>query len=245
MIIAESLTIDGRELVRHYSDAGMKIRQLETGVVYDDSRNTGTVNVILPPSSAYVFGMKNIASDKTVEVSSGNNGNALTDGDITVTAWSSAESDSANGNAWVTVDLESVCAFNQISIAPGIKGEGFPKDFTISVSNGGEEWETVASYTEYSVSDAEVQNFVFDTVHARYVKLEASVLGGLSNGKYGVQLTEIEIYNNTSESKMDFDFDGDVDVADVLTMLGLYLNKRAEVSLLDVVKTLTQAVAAA
>ena len=37
MIIAESLTIDGRELVRHYSDAGLKIRQLETGVVYDDA----------------------------------------------------------------------------------------------------------------------------------------------------------------------------------------------------------------
>lgn len=37
MIIAESLTIDGRELVRHYSDAGMKIRQLETGINYDDA----------------------------------------------------------------------------------------------------------------------------------------------------------------------------------------------------------------
>lgn len=37
MIIAESLTIDGRELVRHYSDAGMKIHQLETGINYDDA----------------------------------------------------------------------------------------------------------------------------------------------------------------------------------------------------------------
>lgn len=37
MVITESLTIGGRELVRHYSDEGLKIRQLETGIVYDEA----------------------------------------------------------------------------------------------------------------------------------------------------------------------------------------------------------------
>ena len=36
MVLSELLIIDGRELVRHYSDAGLKLRQMETGVVYDD-----------------------------------------------------------------------------------------------------------------------------------------------------------------------------------------------------------------
>lgn len=36
MVISENLLIDGRELIRHYSDAGLKLRQIETGVIYDD-----------------------------------------------------------------------------------------------------------------------------------------------------------------------------------------------------------------
>ena len=36
MIKSESLFLYGRELIRHYSDVGLKLRQIETGVVYDD-----------------------------------------------------------------------------------------------------------------------------------------------------------------------------------------------------------------
>ena len=35
MIIEE--IVDGGTRIRHYSDLGMKIRQVETGIVYDDA----------------------------------------------------------------------------------------------------------------------------------------------------------------------------------------------------------------
>ena len=37
MIITERFTINGREFIRTYSDAGMKILQNETGIVYDEA----------------------------------------------------------------------------------------------------------------------------------------------------------------------------------------------------------------
>ena len=37
MIKTEFLRIDESALIRHFSDIGMKIRQLETGVIYDDA----------------------------------------------------------------------------------------------------------------------------------------------------------------------------------------------------------------
>ena len=37
MIKTEFLRVDESVLIRHFSDIGMKIRQLETGVIYDDA----------------------------------------------------------------------------------------------------------------------------------------------------------------------------------------------------------------
>ena len=37
MIITENVTIDGRQFVKNYSDAGMYIRQEQTGTVYSEA----------------------------------------------------------------------------------------------------------------------------------------------------------------------------------------------------------------
>ena len=37
MIIEEFFTIRGISFVKHYSDSGFKIRQIETGILYDDA----------------------------------------------------------------------------------------------------------------------------------------------------------------------------------------------------------------
>ncbi len=37
MILSENLSINNVGFVRHYSDSGKKIRQVETGVVYDEA----------------------------------------------------------------------------------------------------------------------------------------------------------------------------------------------------------------
>ena len=161
----------------------------------------------------------NLALGKSVSVSSdvgnaGWNKGRLTDGDrinkSTSTeqhlGWTSNESTSTNHAEWVTVDLGAYYKFDKICIMPsGNKTEdalceGFPKDFTISVSKDGESWTTLVNETNYPVPYATLQEFEVDMSYARYVRLYASSLNKVSNdsNKYRMQLAEIEVYNTSA-----------------------------------------------
>ena len=105
----------------------------------------------------------------------------------------------------VTLDLGSVNTVNQVSLFPknsygAITGGApcFPKDFTISVSADGNNYETVVTETDYENPGVHQQTFDFDEVDARYVKLTITRLGEpdyslAESARYRVQLSEIEV----------------------------------------------------
>ncbi|MCI8497467.1 MAG: family 78 glycoside hydrolase catalytic domain, partial [Clostridiales bacterium] len=116
--------------------------------------------------------------------------------------WTS-DGDTANDHPeWVTVDLGCLSKFNNVQLMPtGCKSadslcESFPKDFSISVSSDGVNWNTVYSQTDYPVPQAQMQSFSFESVYARYIRIDATSLRPKStdNGLYRMQLAEIEVY---------------------------------------------------
>ncbi|MBR5011472.1 MAG: family 78 glycoside hydrolase catalytic domain, partial [Clostridia bacterium] len=176
----------------------------------------------------HAFG--NIARGKAVSVSSDVSGygwskEKLTDGDRInknsstgqQLGWSSNQSTATDHAEWVTVDLGAYYKFDKVCIMPsGNKTEdqlceGFPKNFTISVSMDGESWTTLVNETNYTAPYAVIQEFEVTASYARYVRLYASSLNPLSNdgGRYRMQLAEIEVYNSTTDAT-----DGVVYVAD-------------------------------
>src|SRR5690606_16949712 len=74
---------------------------------------------------------------------------------------------------------------------------GFPEDFTISVSNDGNTWQTVVTKTGYPIPSYGPQTFTFTSKTARYVKFEATKLRQkpTDGNTYRVQLAEFELYN--------------------------------------------------
>lgn len=199
----------------------------------------------------------NLALGKSVAVSSdvgkyGWNKDKLTDGDrinkSTSTeqhlGWTSAQSTSTNHAEWVTVDLGAYYKFDKICIMPSGNNtedqlcEGFPKDFTISVSMDGESFTSLVSETNYPAPYAVMQEFEVATSYARYVRLYASSLNPVSNdgNKYRMQLAEIEIY--LEEFNPDIDLDGDVDIVDALKLLNAIVNGKTDASLINVIYVL-------
>lgn len=129
----------------------------------------------------------------------------LTDGILsghpsTSNCWSSGNLVGADHAEWAVIDLGVSMDFDQFIIYPRIEGEatgyGFPKDFTISVSDDGQTWKTVVKETDYPYVGSDPQTFDIDMVNARYIKLDATSLNVNpgSGNDYRVQLAEFEVY---------------------------------------------------
>ncbi len=142
--------------------------------------------------SNVVPGMSQFSADK------------LTDGIVsgapsTSNCWSSNVS--KDHKEWAQIDLGSALTFDQFVIYPRIDergtGWGFPKDFTIKVSKDGETWTTVVDETDYPFVGDTPQTFNFDSVDARYIRLDTTKLNaivGEAADTYRVQLAEFEVY---------------------------------------------------
>lgn len=117
--------------------------------------------------------------------------------------------------------------FNRVSLMPtGCKTdyplcEGFPRDFTIDVSEDGLTWTSVYQAADYPTPTAVMQTFCFDTVCARYVRVYATALRPrpIDNNYYRMQLAEIEVELHAPTVDYDVDFNGEVELADALRML--------------------------
>lgn len=196
----------------------------------------------------------NIALGKTVSVSS-DVANAswskekLTDGDLTHTGtsgencgWSSNTNLQSNHTEWVIVDLGAMYKFNRVSLMPtGCKNtmqlcEGFPRDFTIDISEDGLTWTTVYEATDYTTPKAVMQTFTFDTVFARYVRVYATALKPrtIDKGYYRMQLAEIEVELKSPTVDYDTDFNGKIDMLDALNILKTVLRGDKNQSLRNV-----------
>ena len=85
---------------------------------------------------------------------------------------------------------------DQINLIPakpnGTDKNGFPQDFTLSVWNG-QKWVQVASKTGYKDNGSTVV-LSFNKVLCNAIKLTATKLGEIEDGKYALRMAEIEAY---------------------------------------------------
>jgi len=118
--------------------------------------------------------------------------------------WSSngRSSQLSNGESeWITIDLKSSYLVNNVMLYPrsdtGNENLGFPTNFTIKTSLDNVNWTTSLAKTNYPKPNGSAI-FTFNTVNARYIKVEATELTRVPkiSGNYFFQLGEIEIYYN-------------------------------------------------
>lgn len=152
----------------------------------------------------------NLAMNKTVTTSSsienwGWYRTTLVDGTINAlpntAGWSSALGITTNHTEWAKVDLGAGYTVNKVNLWPrndnGYTGAAFPVDFTIDVSTDNVNWTTVVTKTGYPRPANQVQSFAFANQTARYVRLNATGLR-YDGANYIVQLSEMEVLNDTS-----------------------------------------------
>lgn len=103
---------------------------------------------------------------------------------------------SAKETGWVEVDLNRVTTINRVDLYPYgtnyTRGKYFPRSFTIDVSSDGINWTTVVSKSNYTDALYAVPSFTFDSIEARYVRLNVTESG--EKGYF--EIAEIEIYND-------------------------------------------------
>lgn len=82
-----------------------------------------------------------------------------------------------------------------MTLLPSEMGLCFPEEFSIQSSDDGINWETVVSYTGYSVSEQQEQRFEFGkTVRAKYFRVYATKLTQDQFGSYAFRVAEIGLY---------------------------------------------------
>lgn len=114
--------------------------------------------------------------------------------------WSTDPSQIRTDSEWVKVDLGAVCSIGRVDLYPRNDsahiGEGFPVDFTILVSSDDLHWTTVAKQTGHpQPADGLVRSFAFTPTKARHVKVSSTRLRRDINGKRGMALAEMEVYD--------------------------------------------------
>ena len=103
---------------------------------------------------------------------------------------------------WVRLDLGKKKKIGLIKLYPRSDdfGHGFPKSFTIKVSEDTLNWITVVDTTDYPFPDGTKasEDFLFTDQDARYVLLTATSLDPIpeSSPAYRLQFAEIEIFAN-------------------------------------------------
>ncbi|WJH36003.1 discoidin domain-containing protein [Paenibacillus sp. CC-CFT747] len=163
----------------------------------------------LPPEPPAIGPYTNLALHKTVTASSdyGRSGwyaRAVTDGQRTSTAssmgWTSYNDIKKNHTEWITVDMGASYKINTLDLYPRADGKntglGYPKDFTIQVSEDNVHW-SVAASGHQETRPTGMMEYTFPMTSARYVKIEGTQLTGDPFGNYHMQFAEIEIYSRT------------------------------------------------
>ena len=107
----------------------------------------------------------------------------------------------------INIDLGSVKEFSVLSLAPrtdAVSTSGgnpcFPEEFTLKVSRGGSDYTEIGTFTYEGDPAGVPRSFVFDSVRARYVRIEITRTGDYAADEgvadpYRVQLTEIMLWN--------------------------------------------------
>ncbi|MCQ2430247.1 MAG: discoidin domain-containing protein [Clostridia bacterium] len=102
------------------------------------------------------------------------------------------------GTVWGGVDLGGDYKVSRVVVYPRESGKFFPAAYDIQISLDGEDWTTVASEDDDTITEGVGRTFVLDeTVHARFVRICGRKLRSSNEpalGGYLMQVSEIEVY---------------------------------------------------
>ena len=122
--------------------------------------------------------------------------------------WRSGASETRDVNITLDLDLGQSSTVERVELYPRGGGATFPDDYSVSLSDDGENWTQVASVTGDSEIRSEGRALSFDPVTARYVKITITKLSEEKDGNDRVcTMSEIEVYGtpgvleNLSEGK--------------------------------------------
>lgn len=156
-----------------------------------------------------------LSYNKDVTVSSSENENTkrnLTDGSLD-TVWSSAwqKTDSTEAmedaeryDQWCMIDLGEIAAFNEVKL----NWVTVNNQYQIQVSDDKEDWTTVYSRKQPTADD-KIDICRFDTVQARYVKLQGVKVGDA----WGYSLREMMVYLSEEEQPLGANMAADADIS--------------------------------
>ncbi|MGN0243318.1 MAG: discoidin domain-containing protein [Lachnospiraceae bacterium] len=151
--------------------------------VQKDSISSGIRSSEIVIEAKAITGTENLARGKETEASSveneGLNADQVTDGN-----YSSRWASKAEDDAWICVDLGEE---KEISKAVLTWESAHASAYRLQISSNGEDFVDVACVTD---SDGGTEEFVFDVVSARYVRMQ----GEERATEYGYSLYEFEVY---------------------------------------------------
>lgn len=129
----------------------------------------------------------------------------LTDGNYRGTTaqpgYASAFDSGANATEWAQVDLGTTHNLTEVDLFPRDEasntiGSCFPVNFTVTLSTDETNWTTVVTENGYAKPGDSPQQFTFNQVNARYIKVTATALSPDPNGNYYFELRQIAAFGN-------------------------------------------------
>jgi len=135
----------------------------------------------------------------------------LTDGETGTVGWSSkafsAYPDHTLYPEFVVLDIGASARIFKVVLHPRADdahaGKGFPKDFSIHVCQEGEPWREIIRKKDYpEPRDGSMQEFLFEGITARYLKIEATGLPIVDGEKHYFQLSELEVFGRRISGKI-------------------------------------------
>ena len=141
-------------------------------------------------------GCETLSQEKAAAVSSGAEGAALTDLDLS-TSWAAGQEDAA---PWACVDLEAPYVLRRVVLFPhpAPYGEGFPSSYRVEISEEGESWITLHEAAGGAAPDQPVVIELSEPTAARYVRVSAG------QGE-ALKLAELAVFGEAPEARVDLD----------------------------------------
>ena len=117
--------------------------------------------------------------------------------------WRSGICDGRDTEINIILDLEDVQTFDEMALYPrGNGGICFPEDYSVLISDDGNDWECIYTKTGDSETSEKKRTLKFECVSARYVRLQITKLSEEKDGAdFLCEISEIEIWGEC-ETKM-------------------------------------------
>ncbi|MFD0715843.1 glycoside hydrolase domain-containing protein [Paenibacillus sp. GCM10027626] len=159
----------------------------------------------------YTIGAQSVSASSSIEADGWSKSHAVdnvTTSTATSKGWSSVSYSDPAHTEWIKLDLGAAKTVSRAMVYPyrsSVNGTvyGYPKDFTIKLSEDGSNWTTVVSEADYQVTDSSAREFNFPSHSARYVMVEATKLAADEQSKYSMQLAELQIWNDDVSREAD------------------------------------------